>query len=403
MSASPKDFRLTAEQMAALNSLPADNTTGLKSALLSVSADRYIDPAFFEREKEAIFKRDPIPVAASGQLPQPGTFVRQDFMNLPLLLTRAKDGVVRAFLNVCRHRGAVLCPSHDTQQGGKISCPYHAWTYSLDGQLVGIPRAELFDGIDKSKYGLTELSCLEAGGFIWVGLTPGADVDFSHIEGKLAAELEAVGLGAMRVHSKAVYDIKANWKLIMDTMLDSYHVTRLHKDTVAKFFVDTPVHVEQIGPHLRNGSARGNFDKASLIDDLKHTRQHAVFSYQLFPNAVAVQSPDYFSLGILRPVSHNRTLVDYLLVTDHPEDDEALDRKLVRSFDLMEKVFGDEDFWASSICQEGLDTGDLPELTLGGMEGQMRLWHDILEGQMARPPAPANNRGKPSARRVPAE
>ena len=110
MSASPKDFRLTAEQMAALNSLPADNTTGLKSALLSVSADRYIDPAFFEREKEAIFKRDPIPVAASGQLPQPGTFVRQDFMNLPLLLTRAKDGVVRAFLNVCRHRGAVLCP-----------------------------------------------------------------------------------------------------------------------------------------------------------------------------------------------------------------------------------------------------------------------------------------------------
>jgi phenylpropionate dioxygenase-like ring-hydroxylating dioxygenase large terminal subunit len=323
----------------------------------------------------------------STDLPKPGTFCRQELLGLPVLLTRDKAGRVAAFLNVCKHRGTILC-TEQNGSGNLITCPYHAWAYGLDGRLVAVPREGIFDGLDKSRYALTELPCVESGGLIWVGLDSKSPVDFSDVTGELQSDLSAFRLDAMHIYKKAVYGVRANWKLVMDTMLDTYHVIRLHKNSLARFFVDWPTATNLIGPHLRTAGARGNFSKAAITDDLGAVRDMAVLTYNLFPNAIVTLSPGYMSLALLRPRAFNHTDVDFIMLADEvPESPEETD-KLERSFVLMDQAFAKEDFWAAELGQVGMSAGALSHITLGGMESQMKVFHDIVNERLAKRKGP---------------
>jgi hypothetical protein len=246
----------------------------------------------------------------------------------------------------------------------------------LEGRLVGVPRPEIFQDLDKSAYGLTVLPCVESGGLIWVGLRAGESVDFSSVEGEIADDLNAFRLGQTVLFASKTYSIGANWKLIMDTMLDGYHITRLHQKTVGRYFVDAPTLFASVGPHLRSLSGRGNFDRAKAQTyELETVRRVVGITYILFPNGV-----------ILRPISFNSTEVDFYIVTNPLEgrpDREAMEDKLRRSFELMDVVFGKEDFWAASLGQEGLSTGIMETVLLGGMEMQMKTFHDTVNQQLA--------------------
>lgn len=374
--------KLTRSQVAALQSLPEGTSHPLPVANIKIAASQYTDPAVFEREKAALFNTYPLIAGPSALLAQANSFHRIDLLGTPILLTRAADGIARAFVNVCRHRGTILCPSHETGAGKKIVCPYHAWTYGLDGKLVGVPRAEAFEGLVQSDYDLVELACLESGGLIWVGLQPGVKPDFSLVQGEIADELDGLGLRNAVIFDKAVYKVNANWKLVMDTMLDSYHVIRLHRETLAPFFVDTPTRIDVIGPHIRSASARKNFTKDRVSEDFNAARRVSVFSYAMFPAGIIVVSPRYISIGVLRPVSADKTEIDYYMVVDSPPPNEDITAKLRQSFDLMNRAFGKEDFWAAELGQEGLSTGTLKDMTLGGMERQMSIFHDILAERM---------------------
>ncbi len=375
------DVRLTEAQMAAFDAIPNDQVSGIKPAFEKLSVERYLDPAIFEQEKEAIFLNLPMPLAASAQLPGPDTFLRQDIAGKSVLLTRDKGGVARAFVNTCRHRGVTLCPSHELQTGKLVVCPYHAWGYAMDGALTGVPRAEIFSALNKDEYGLSALPCAEGGGMIWVGLRPEGRYDFSVETGQLARELRGIHLDQARHFKTKAFTVKANWKLLMDTTLDSYHVTRLHRNTVASMFSDSPVIVEPVGLHLRNASARGNFAREDLSDKVAMLRKVAVVTYQLFPAATVILSPHYTSVEMFRPISHNETRVEFVMLTQHPQSAEV-DERLQRSFDFMCRVFGEEDFWAAELGQEGISSGDLKELTLGGMENQMRTFHGMVDQQI---------------------
>ncbi len=378
------DVRLTAAQMAAFDEIPDDQTSGIKPAFEKLTTERYTSPEIFERERQAVFMGLPIPLAASAQLAKPNSFLRQDIVGRPVLLTRTADGEVHAFINVCRHRGVILCPNQERQSGRLIVCPYHAWSYSLEGRLVGVPRQEIFEGLEKSDYRLTELPCREAGGIIWVGLDPERTYDFEVETGQLARELQGIHLDQNRLFISKKFTVKANWKLLMDTTLDSYHVTRLHRNTVASMFDDSPVIVEPVGLHLRNASARGNFARTGLSDNIAELRKVAVMTYQLFPSAVVILSPHYTSIEMFRPISPTETQVEFVMLTQHPEGDPVTEGKLQKSFDFMCRVFGDEDFWAAEIGQQGISSGDIKELTLGGMECQMRTFHALVDGQISK-------------------
>jgi phenylpropionate dioxygenase-like ring-hydroxylating dioxygenase large terminal subunit len=373
--------RLTPSQIASLEAIPDKEDLSIEHCA-KIPAAKYIDPARFELEKERLFKKAPMLIGASFQLPRIGMYFQVKILDTPILVTRAKDGKARAFFNVCRHRGTQLCAANQSMEGSRISCPYHAWTYSLEGGLIGVPREDAFPALDKTKYGLIELPCYEGGGLIWAGLVPGAKVDFSDVSGELVDELHAMGMDEMHVYNSKTYPLKANWKLVMDTMLDKYHVLRLHRNTLAKYFDDTPEITDLIGPHIRSTSRRANRGPEALDYSFEGVRSTTVFGYALFPAGMIVASPLYVSFLILRPISVDRTDADYYMLSSGPVTDEKLQGKLKRSFELMDIAFGQEDFWAAEQCHIGLASGAVSELLVGGLEKRMEVYHDLLEKRL---------------------
>jgi phenylpropionate dioxygenase-like ring-hydroxylating dioxygenase large terminal subunit len=377
---------LTRSQCAMIDAIPDHGETSVSVGHATISTSEYVDPARFEEEKTKLFFKKPVIAGLSNQVPKAGTHFQVSLLGVPVLVTRARDNVVRAFLNVCKHRGTILCPEKGAASEPRLVCPYHAWTYSLEGRLVGVPRADTFQDLDKSAYGLTALSCMESGGFIWVGLKAGEKLDFLSIKGEIAEDLDALKLADTAIFTSKTYSVSANWKLIMDTMLDGYHITRLHRNSVGRYFVDAPTLFESVGPHLRSMAGRGNFDRGKAQSyELESVRRVVGITYILFPNGVVVLSPDYINVAILRPVSFSSTEVDYYMVTNPLEgraDREGMEDKLRRSFQLMDVVFGQEDFWAASLGQEGLATRAVENVLLGGMEMQMKTFHDSINKQM---------------------
>lgn len=370
---------LTAEQLAMLRNMQNPADVVMPSARSEIPGDVYTSPARFNAEWKGIFQKGPVPLGVSGWLPKPGMVARHDAYGVPMIVTRAKDGVIRAFLNVCRHRGTLLCEAHEPKQSLRLVCPYHAWTYGLDGTLIGVPRQETFPGLDKATMGLIPLQCEEAGGIIWVGLDKDEKVDFEPIRGALAAELTALDIPRMHLHASKTYEVPANWKLIIDAFLEGYHVTRLHSNSVGKFFTEYPTSYEQFGLHIRVMSARGNFEKKDIGGTYESIRRTMVVSYHLFPNSILITSPTYINLMIVVPRSHSTSRVEYFMLTDEKPDTEKSISHFQRSFDLIDKVFGEEDFRAAALGQAGLETGALENLTLGGLEQTLRLFHDRVD------------------------
>jgi Rieske 2Fe-2S family protein len=374
---------LTPGQQALLNAMPALADIRLPQVRDTIPAAKYTDPARFAAEMNVVFRRMPVLAGPSAMLSRPREYLGIDIVGMPVLLTRDKTGALNAFANVCRHRGMKLCLSRDAVAAPRIVCPYHAWTYDLDGRLFGLPRSEIFPGLDKTQLGLVKLPCSEAGGLIWVGLDAEHPVDFAGVKGELAADFDAFSMRELFLFDKATFKVNANWKLIMDSMLDSYHVTRLHKNSLAQFGVDSENRIDRIGLHIRNAAHRGNFDRASITNRHGEMRQMMVFSYIPFPNGIVVVSPHYISLGVVRPIAIDRTEVDYYQLYDRPPPDERIAGKMRQAFNLMEQVFAKEDYWAAELCDQGLRSGALKEIHLGGMEVQIRMFHDAVNDCLA--------------------
>jgi phenylpropionate dioxygenase-like ring-hydroxylating dioxygenase large terminal subunit len=347
-----------------------------------ISSTVYVDPERYAAERSGIFQSCPLPIAASALLPRPGMFARRDLYGKPIIVTRAKDGVARAFLNVCRHRGTLLCEDHGPAKMPRLVCPYHAWAYALEGDLVGVPRQDSFTDFDRASHNLIALPCVEAGGLIWVGLDQDRTYDFSSIEGGLAEDLAGIGLDKMHQFASKSYEVGANWKLIIDAFLEGYHVTRLHAKSAGKFFTETPMLFNGEGPHIRMATARGNFDQqvGATYDSV---RKKTVIAYHLFPNAILITSPTYVSLMFMVPKATGRSTVELIMLTDGPPETPEREDHYQRSFDLIDQVFDGEDFRAAALAQQGIEAGAVDNLLLGGLEQTLRLFHDNLEAQLA--------------------
>ncbi|MEO0699312.1 MAG: aromatic ring-hydroxylating dioxygenase subunit alpha [Pseudomonadota bacterium] len=372
-------LRATAGQIK-LAELVRDGEDRRRGDRSTVPASHYTDPAHFSREKAALFDCLPQVLVPSALLPDPGMAVPHDDTGRPLLITRDKAGKAHVFLNVCRHRGTRLVEGSEAECAARLVCPYHAWTYGLDGKLLALPRPETFPDLDKSQHALVELPSLEAGGLIWFAPKDGADFTDARA---VSEDFDAFGMRDLFLFRRKTHTVKGNWKLIMDAFLESYHVTRLHANTIGPFFKDGVTAGDEVGPHLRSAVGRAEEMDGIDLTDMAALRRLVTFAYQLLPATVIVPSPDYVNVMVLMPQAHDLTLVeDFMLIPEAPATDKARDH-WERSWALLDGgVFASEDFRAAELGQQGLESGAIEELTLGTLEGGIARFNAIVAEAM---------------------
>jgi phenylpropionate dioxygenase-like ring-hydroxylating dioxygenase large terminal subunit len=346
------------------------------------SASIFTDPAHFALEQQKLFRRVPVAASLSALLPEPGSVLAHDGYGIPLLLTRDREGQARAFLNVCRHKGAKLIEKCEPHKQGRIVCPYHAWTYSTDGRLLAVPRAEGFPSVQKESYGLVQLPCKEAGGLIWVILDRHAEPDFSNINSQLSEDLESLGIPKAHVYGRRTFQLKANWKLIFEPFLEGYHVIRLHSQTVGPLFTDAPVRMDRLGPHIRQVSGKIDFTPEVVEASGENIHKSITITFQIMPNTVVITSPYYVSVMIIQPTTVNTSTVDYFMLTEGPPDNPKAEQLYAKSYEMIQKVFGTEDFRAAEISQVGLESGAIDTLVYGDLEHAIPEFYTTVESYL---------------------
>lgn len=341
-----------------------------------LDASVYIDPLRFEREKRAVFERMPLLLAPSALLPDNNTAVTHDGYGTPLIISRDSEGRIHVMANICRHRGTRLIETDEVASAKRIVCPYHAWTYGSDGTLMAIPRADCFPGIDKADRPLIHFPAIESGGFIWFARDP--DAYFGQAEA-LAEDMEAFGMSGLHLYRRRTHEVASNWKQVIDAFLESYHVQRLHADTIANFFTDGIAVADFIGMHQRAVVGRADYLSEIDRDDWAALRRVLTYTYAFFPAAILIVSPDYINLLVVMPKTVGTCLVeDFMLIPEPPQTPEA-EAHWQRSWDLLDGgTFAAEDFRAAALCQRGIESGLVKTVLAGSLEDGIAAFHDRL-------------------------
>jgi len=265
--------------------MEAGGTTDLGESTLEIEAAVYTDPQRFEAERRTVFREQPLLVGLSRELPEAGDLLRFDEAGSEIALARGADGRVNAFLNLCRHRGARLVEGCERRR--RIVCPFHGWSYELDGRLVGIPVSAAFEGIDRSRRGLIRVPAAEWGGLIFAIPRPGDDaIDVPGFLGPLAELVSALELARAEPLRRDRLTLRANWKLALDTFCEPYHVPALHPRSLAPSIVPYVATWDAFGLHHRYASPGPEFQDflGKADQDLPPAYYQAV--HLLSPNAV---------------------------------------------------------------------------------------------------------------------
>jgi phenylpropionate dioxygenase-like ring-hydroxylating dioxygenase large terminal subunit len=322
----------------------------------------YTDAVQLARERERLFRGEPLLAAWSCQMPRPGDHLADDRSGVPILLVRGEDGRVRAFLNVCRHRAARVAEGAGNRR--QLVCPYHGWTYGLDGRLVGVPDRRSFPGVEPADNGLVPLPAAERNGLIWVLAAPRADGDASldaraHLGG-LDAEFESYGLAGYHHYETRLIRRRMNWKLVIDTFLEPYHLGVLHRNTVAPLFHPNTCLFDAFGPHLREVLPRRSIESQRGVPagDWAFLAHHTVV-YVLFPNTVFVMQVDHAETWRVFPVEDRVDECEMFLdfFVPQPIDTDSARRHWERNMDLTIRTVCDEDFPVSEAMQRNFASG----------------------------------------------
>jgi len=367
----------------------ATGRTFQSDRITTVPASHYTDAARWSREMELIFKRVPLMLALSAELPEPGSYKAMEVMGLPVLISRDATRKVAAFLNVCQHRGAPLVGvGHG--KCARFTCQYHGWTYGNDGRLLAITDARNFGEIDKSQRGLTALPCTERAGMIFVGLTPGSSLDVESYYGRMLDDFEAADLANWTFFGSRVIE-GANWKIAFDGYLEGYHFATLHPKSIATRTPSNVTHYEAFGPHLRIGFPQMGI--AALREVPREDwgrRENSGFDFVriLFPNVSAFLAPELAQIAQLFPgptPGSNRTVLLYARRT--PAADEADRVQVEQMINFLRDVTYEEDYLLGLKIQQGLESGGVKNLVFGKNERGNQFFHEVVDWYLADNPA----------------
>jgi Rieske 2Fe-2S family protein len=284
----------------------------------------FVSKKIFAQEQTRIFSQSWLCVGRSETIAQPDSYFLVERFGESIIVTRDQQQQVHAFYNVCRHRGTQLCTIPQGQFSGKIQCPYHTWTYSLDGELIGAPNMKEVAGFDRNKYPLHAVSAAEWEGFLWINLSDEPE-PFEEAFAPVLDRFQPWQLKELRVSRAITYEVHANWKLIFQNYNECYHCPTVHP-LLAKLtpYKSSMNHLED-GPFL-GGPMQIAVEGGSMTMDgracataLCEEEKDLVHYYTLFPSMFLSLHPDYVLVHRLEPVSPDRTKIvcEWLF---HPEE-----------------------------------------------------------------------------------
>ncbi len=349
--------------------------------------DRYTDPAELAREKVALFRRQPVIVAHVSELTEPRDYVTEEVGGVPLVILRDDESEIRVFVNACRHRGARLLDEAKGSCKRTLTCPYHAWSYGLDGSLIHVPHEEVFEGLERSTLGLHSVPHQVRHGFVWavVDGERGGPPDMTASLGPvLDDDFDAFELATHQVAGVLTTVKNANWKLVMDAFAEGYHLKSLHRQSLARFFLETSI-LDDCAPHVRQVGARKTLlEMAGESEENWNLRRDTTVFYNVFPNAVLVFHPLWVSQMSLFPVGVDRVRVVHRMLAPREPSDETAKARLVKSFEHIHgQVFEKEDLSIAESIQSTLACGANDHVLLGGLEEGMRLFHQARDRALA--------------------
>ncbi len=357
-----------------------NDSTFMTEKVMTVPTESYTDPDQWGAEIELVFKRVPLMLALSCEMPNPGDYKAMDAVGMPVLISRNKAGEVNAFLNVCSHRGAPVA-GEGHGNCARFTCKYHGWTYGADGKLVGIADRAKFGEIDKSTRGLRQLPCAEKNGMIFVCLTPDASIDLDAYYGAMLDDYDKVGLKDWTFLGSRVIE-GANWKIAFDGYLEGYHFAMLHPESIFPRTPSNVMHYEGFGPNIRIGFPQRSIAKLREIPrDQWDDQENNGFDFVriFFPNVSAFLAPEIAQIAQLFPgptPDKNRTVLLYAR-KDPPKDEEDK-AGIERMINFLRDVTYNEDYVIGMEIQKGLESGAHEDLVFGRNERGNQYFHEWL-------------------------
>jgi Rieske 2Fe-2S family protein len=282
----------------------------------TLPAPYYVDREYFEREMDAFFRTMWICAGRAEEIDAPGRFVLRDVLGESVILTRSTAGRFHAFHNVCRHRGTRLCTDASGAFAGSIQCPYHAWTYALDGRLIGAPHMDEVPHFQKERYPLHDVHADEWDGHLFINLSPTPE-PLSVQLASLPDKFRPWRMQELRLGRRIVYDVKANWKLIVQNYNECLHCPNLHPalNRLSHYLSgeNEPLQRTYMGGRmdLRSGVETLSFDGTcprEPLPGLSGEDRRRVYYYAIFPNMLLSLHPDYMMVHTLWPVAPDRTV-----------------------------------------------------------------------------------------------
>lgn len=363
------------------------HTTTMAEAPYRQRADVYTDPDRLAAEMQSVFRGRPHLVALSGELSGTGDCLATEVAGVPILLVRGEDAQVRAFLNICRHRGGRVFSGRG-RPGRALKCPYHSWAYDLNGDLLGQPLArDAFVGLERSEFGLIPVAVAERFGLIFA--RPGGDepIDIAGLLGELGPEIGEYDLEDHRLFDQRSGVFDANWKLIHDTFTETYHVFSLHRDTLAPDMLSTPFIGDTFGVNSRGVVMRKEVTRLLERDESEwELRPYASIVYLLFPSVI-INLPmsghvEFWEI-YPEPDSPHRTRVSVKFYVPSARDTEADREFWAANVRFTHRVVFEEDFGQQQDIHRSLRSGLMPEVVYGRNEPALIHHHQQLELALA--------------------
>ena len=347
-----------------------EGTTDLGDTVWREPVENYHSQERFDAEI-ALLRRRPVPFCPSAALPDNGSYIARKAAGTPLVVARGRDGVVRAFINACRHRGMQVASGSGCSRA--FVCPYHAWTYDLEGKLKAIRGKEAFPDLNIEEHGLVQVSAQEKGGVVYV-------MQEGQIESQMLENNLDYFAPEQAMFQESETTNKANWKLITETLLEGYHIKSLHKTTFYPYGLDNVNLVETYGANAR---VTFPFRRIEKLRDIPSNDRRAdgmlTTVNHVFPNASISVLSKHSNLTIMEPLSPNSTqMVTYLMTARLANENNISIEDAARDAVFVNESGQDEDLEAACSIQETVTAQGNSHLTFGYFEKAIVNFHQHL-------------------------